>query len=201
MMLWAFQLLIFLMVSSQAKAYAFKSSVLYKQTAIYLSDIESPPSDKGPEFTRWLNEDYTKDYIEDLWKKHESLITIGAKGFKDSHINSISELLSQHEVVRVKLANTKYMDPIEVSRLIADSGKLKDTAELLEVRKKEFMFGRAKGISGGSTKATSRTKEKHCSICESNGKPLEMIKNHRTENCFDNPNNVNQRTKFSKKID
>lgn len=190
----SFQILALFLLTSSALAWSGGRHFIVQKPQKSNSLIAQSEIDETaePRFERWLNEEYSKAYIENLWKKHESLITIGAKGFKDSHINSISELLTQHEVVRVKLANTKYMDPMDVSKSIAESDKLKDKAELLEVRKREFMFGRAQ-VGSGSKKGLV-VKEKFCTICEANSKPVEMVTNHNTENCFDNPSSANHRT-------
>lgn len=59
----------------------------------------------------------------------------------ESQINSLRELISQHEVVRIKLTSDK-MNAMEISKVFSDDEKVSQTCELLEVRIKGFMFGR-----------------------------------------------------------
>ncbi len=99
---------------------------------------------KDDNFQRWSNPLYderelNKDYIS----LGRSLMTIGSSGVSATHINSIVNLLSQHEKVRIKLASDK-LDPHVISKLFISDEILGSKAELLEVRKRGIMFGRKK---------------------------------------------------------
>lgn len=99
---------------------------------------------KDDNFQRWSNPLYderelNKDYIS----LGRSLMTIGSSGVSATHINSLVNLLSQHEKVRIKLASDK-LDPHSISKLFISDEILGSRAELLEVRKRGIMFGRKK---------------------------------------------------------
>lgn len=93
-------------------------------------------------FERWLNPDYTPDELKGWYNSiDKSLLTVGSKGIAPSHINSLAELLNSHERVRVKIASDK-MNIIEISKVFIEDPLLQGKAELLEIRKREFMIGR-----------------------------------------------------------
>ena len=94
----------------------------------------------------WINSDFSSDQINSWWinaGSGKALLTIGINGVKDSHINSLFELLSsQHYFVRVKLASDKYSSIIDVATSIANNPIISKQAILLQVRKREFLFCR-----------------------------------------------------------
>ena len=102
----------------------------------------------------WYNESFSKDEIQDMWKlsgaprkafgekgQGRALLTIGAKGLGPNTLNSLSELLKQHETVRVKVASDA-IDTMALSKEIMDSSEFNDKATLLAVKTREFMIGR-----------------------------------------------------------
>lgn len=89
----------------------------------------------------WMNEKYPANQLEKWWGSIDPLLTVGMKGVQPSHVNSLAELLKQHDRVRVKLASDK-LNAIEISKSFVDSESLSGTAELLFVRRKGFMVGR-----------------------------------------------------------
>mmetsp|Transcript_27701 Transcript_27701/g.46534 ORF Transcript_27701/g.46534 Transcript_27701/m.46534 type:complete len:142 (-) Transcript_27701:2027-2452(-) len=97
----------------------------------------------GDGFERWQNPNIPASRLEELWRGRDSLLTIGSAGVSKTHINSLSNLIDQHETVRIKLASNK-MDAMGISKQFMDDEALCSKVELLEVRKKEFMVGRKK---------------------------------------------------------
>lgn len=65
----------------------------------------------------------------------------GSKGVQTSHINSLRELLSQHKIVRVKLASDK-LDAVMISKNFTSDQNLGPRSELLEVKTKGILFQR-----------------------------------------------------------
>ena len=95
--------------------------------------------------TRWSNPKFSKQEIDKMWTVQDSLMTVGSKGVASTHINSLIELLSQHHTVRIKIANDK-MNSMEISKQFADNEEVKKVGgELIEVRKRGFMFIGRKG--------------------------------------------------------
>ncbi len=101
-------------------------------------------STDGPvqEGYRWSNPNYSQADIDSwYYKLDKSLLTIGSNGLKDTHINSLRELLVSHEHVRVKIATDK-INIQNISNQMVTHPDLVNTADLLSVRKREFMVGR-----------------------------------------------------------
>jgi RNA-binding protein YhbY len=97
-----------------------------------------------PSFTKWSNPAYSVDEVNkwflDLKK---SLISVGSKGVTENHCNSLLDLMKSHERVRIKFSNHR-MDPHEGAKSFIADARVEEQAELLEVRKREIMFGRKK---------------------------------------------------------
>lgn len=98
-------------------------------------------SSDGKDIERWTNPAYEDSEINEWWKKRDPLLTIGSGGVNPSHINSLEQLVDQHNYVRVKLATDK-INPHDIARKFVESEKLNGKIELLEVRKKGFMVGK-----------------------------------------------------------
>lgn len=105
--------------------------------------------------TDWYSEKFPKDEIQSMWKSSgaprkafgekgqgRALLTIGAKGIGPNTLNSITELLKQHETVRVKVASDA-IDTMALSEEIMNSSELTNKAQLLAVKNREFMLGRS----------------------------------------------------------
>lgn len=91
---------------------------------------------------KWYSNLYSKSQLDEWWVNVDRpLITIGSKGVTVSHINSLNELVGHHGWVRIKLASDT-MDPNKISEEIANSEVLKSGIELLQIRKREIMFGK-----------------------------------------------------------
>lgn len=92
-------------------------------------------------FERWTNPDYPAAEVDQWFKKEDSLMCIGKGGVTASHINSLSNLIDQHQRVKVKLASDK-LDPSSISgRFLADE-QLASKAVLIELRRRGMLFGR-----------------------------------------------------------
>lgn len=86
--------------------------------------------------------------MEKAWRHAKKpLLRIGSKGISKSHVNSLGELLQQHEVVKVKV-NTPRLGSLEdvfeaLQKLVEASGR-SFGVELLQTRKVEntILFGR-----------------------------------------------------------
>lgn len=110
---------------------AFLSSVSTNR-GIILEDSEG----------KWYNPSYSKENIEAWWKEADkSLLTIGSKGVSESQLNSLSELIDSHRMVRVRLASDK-MDASAIAASIIDSPRLFDKIELLHIKPREIMVKR-----------------------------------------------------------
>jgi RNA-binding protein YhbY len=96
---------------------------------------------ESDKFENWSNGAYSRQQIDSWWLQIESLLTVGSKGVTKSQINSVIDLLSQHELVRIKLASDK-IDPKIISKKFTEDEQLSAVGELIEVRKKGFMFRR-----------------------------------------------------------
>ena len=122
---WAYQL--------RANKHFFPRSQIYQCEVVGVEDSGSQ---------RWSNPAYPPDQLNTWYLElQKSLLTVGAKGISPSHINSLIELLKSHERVRVKVASDR-MNTMDVSKLFTEDLAFQDVGELLEVRKREFMFGR-----------------------------------------------------------
>ena len=99
--------------------------------------------DNASDFTKWSNPLYDSKDLNKLWNERDGLLTIGSSGVSKSHINSLFDLVTQHDVVRVKIATDK-IDPFKVSQEFLTSSALVGRIDLLEVRRKGFMVRRSK---------------------------------------------------------
>ena len=91
---------------------------------------------------RWQSDKYSVDELKEIWDSvDKSLLSIGSKGIQESHKNSLYELLQQHAVVKVKISSDR-LNTLEMAKGFAQDEKIEEIAELLECRKREFMFKR-----------------------------------------------------------
>ena len=68
------------------------------------------------------------------------LLTIGRQGPTASTINSLTELIRQHGRIRIKIASDR-IDSLTLANELAENEVVSKEAELLAVKKREFMFG------------------------------------------------------------
>ena len=119
--------------------------------------------DEQSKYSLWSNPRFTSSQLRDLWRTNDPLLTVvrslldlfyfkrmhswpvwiiqGSKGVQTSHINSLRELLSQHKIVRVKLASDK-LDAVMISKNFTSDQNLGPRSELLEVKTKGILFQR-----------------------------------------------------------
>eukprot|EP00614_Pseudopedinella_elastica_P004338 CAMPEP_0172599690 /NCGR_PEP_ID=MMETSP1068-20121228/19801_1 /TAXON_ID=35684 /ORGANISM="Pseudopedinella elastica, Strain CCMP716" /LENGTH=142 /DNA_ID=CAMNT_0013400025 /DNA_START=14 /DNA_END=442 /DNA_ORIENTATION=- len=70
-----------------------------------------------------------QDTLRSLWgSTPRSLLKIGSKGAKPSHVRSLADLLEQHGVVKVKLSDHR-MDSAEAAAILAEA----DNAQVAEI--------------------------------------------------------------------
>ena len=111
------------------------------------------------DFQIWSNPAYSIDQINKWYLDIDrALITVGSKGVAPAQVNSVIDLLQQHVHIRVKVASDK-LDSHLISREMADSELLVGKAELLQVRKRGFMFGTTESTAAINT-ATRNAKLK-----------------------------------------
>jgi len=122
-----------------AQASTFRHVVCSSSNAM----IAGPDGNDATEFTNWSNPLYEAKDLNKLWNERDGLLTIGSNGVSQSHINSLSDLVSQHDIVRVKLATDK-IDPFKVSDVFLSAEALTGRIDLLEVRRRGFMVRRSK---------------------------------------------------------
>lgn len=108
-----------------------------------LMGMVGPGGKDDSEFTNWSNPSYEAKDLNKLWNERDGLLTIGSSGVSQSHINSLFDLVSQHDIVRVKLASDK-IDPFKVSDAFLTAATLAGRLDLLEVRRRGFMVRRRK---------------------------------------------------------
>lgn len=108
-----------------------------------LMGMVGPVEKDDSEFTNWSNPSYLAKDLNKLWNERDGLLTIGSSGVSQSHINSLFDLVSQHDIVRVKLASDK-IDPFKVSDAFLTAASLAGRIDLLEVRRRGFMVRRRK---------------------------------------------------------
>ena len=98
-----------------------------------------PPQDK----VLWSTDAFPAEQVEGWWKDlGKPLMTVGSKGVADSHVSSLRDLLMQHDRVRVKFASDK-VDALRLAQALVSTGPLKDNTELLVVKPRGLMVGRA----------------------------------------------------------
>ena len=90
---------------------------------------------------KWTNPKYSVEDVDSWWNSiDKSLLTVGTKGVQSTHINSLKELLEQHERVMVKLASDK-LDAMTMSKQFAESEELLGKPEVLQIRSRGLLFG------------------------------------------------------------
>lgn len=111
------------------------------------------------DFQIWSNPAYSIDQINKWYLEIDrALITVGSKGVAPAQVNSVVDLLQQHVHIRVKVASDK-LDSHLISKEMADNELLVGKAELLQVRKRGFMFGTTENTAAINT-ATRNAKLK-----------------------------------------
>jgi RNA-binding protein YhbY len=116
------------------------------------SSIETT-TDKGDEkdFKIWSSPNYPEDQINKWYLDiDKALLTVGSKGIAPGSINSLIDLLQQHVHIRVKVSTDK-LNSHELSKEMASSELLVGKAELLQVRKRGFMFGTTEKTAAKNT--------------------------------------------------
>jgi hypothetical protein len=110
-------------------------------TGSKLQLANSPDQEAGAVFQAWFNPKYTQEMV-DKWfvTIDKPLLTIGREGPKPSTINSLAELVRQHGRIRVKVASDR-IDSLALANELAEHEAVSSHAELLAVKKREFMFG------------------------------------------------------------
>ena len=102
-------------------------------------------------FQIWTNPKYSEEQINKWYLGIDrALVTVGSKGVAAGQVNSILDLLQQHVHIRVKVSSDKF-DSHLLSKEIADSELLTGKAELLQVRKRGFMFGTLEDTAAKNT--------------------------------------------------
>jgi hypothetical protein len=138
------------------EVFGYKSVSLscYKRKLVYNPSVTSASrllcgesSDETTEigtddkFEIWSSPKYSEEQINKWYLGiDKSLITIGSKGVASAQANGLLDLLQQHVQVRVKISSDK-LDAHLLAKEMADSEILEGKAELLQVRKRGFMFG------------------------------------------------------------
>ena len=123
------------------------------------SEESTDDKESDSDFQIWSNPAYSIDQINKWYLDIDrALITVGSKGVAPAQVNSVIDLLQQHVHIRVKVASDK-LDSHLISREMADSELLVGKAELLQVRKRGFMFGTTESTAAINT-ATRNAKLK-----------------------------------------
>lgn len=114
---------------------------------------EDVTTDKEDEkdFQIWTNPKYSEEQINKWYLGIDrALVTVGSKGIATGQVNSILDLLQQHVHIRVKVSSDKFNSHL-LSKEIADNELLAGKAELLQVRKRGFMFGTLEDAAAKNT--------------------------------------------------
>jgi RNA-binding protein YhbY len=115
------------------------------------SEEMSTEKENEKDFQIWSNPSYAEEEINKWYLDIDrALITVGSKGVAPGQINSLVDLLQQHVHIRVKVASDK-LDSHVLSKEMADSELLVGKAELLQVRKRGFMFGTTEKTAAKNT--------------------------------------------------
>jgi RNA-binding protein YhbY len=90
----------------------------------------------------WSNSKYSVEDLSSAWKgTPKSLLSIGSVGVKESHVNSLLELLMSFEVVRVKISTDK-LDSKAIADEFMKNEIVSSRAELLQCKKREMLLKR-----------------------------------------------------------
>jgi RNA-binding protein YhbY len=120
--------------------YAGFKTPLISPFSFYVSQLRM--ADEHISTWGWSNPKYSPEQLEEWWRAEaRSLITIGSKGVQESHVNSLTELLSQHDRVKVKLASDR-LDATAAANMLVSSSSIDRLGELLVSRKRGLLFGR-----------------------------------------------------------
>ena len=93
------------------------------------------------DFVAWKSSEYDVVDLERWWKESDPLLTIGSSGVTPTHLNSLSNLLEQHEFVKVKLASDK-INASKIAQTVVNCDELAAKIILLEIRSKGILLGR-----------------------------------------------------------
>ena len=97
-------------------------------------------SDNTP-FQPWFNSKYSAETVNRWFVTIDKpLLTIGRQGPTANTINSLTELVRQHGRIRIKIASDR-IDSLALANELAENESVSKQAELLAVKKREFMFG------------------------------------------------------------
>lgn len=137
--------------------------------------------DSNPAKSLWITDKYQPSEIEAKWKSVASpLLTVGSKGVSETHVHSLEDLLKAHQHIRVKFASDKLNVQEMAESFVTRSAVLAEHAELLVIKKKEFMIGRtpsSKHWPKLSTMLQAKSGKNKQSVCHGCGE----IGHHRIE--------------------
>ena len=125
--------ILLVLIISLTDAYLFNYNRI--STRLYCSTS----SDESSE--RYQNlEKYDEETLKKLWDSiPKALISVGSKGVQSSHCNSLCELLSQHNLVKVKVSSDR-LNTRKIAQTFSDDENIIKIGELIECRKREFLF-------------------------------------------------------------
>jgi hypothetical protein len=112
------------------------------------AEPESSPevSPQEVEFERWTNPSYSRSDLDKWWvEEGDAMLTVGSRGFQPSHLNSLRELVTSRDRVRIKFASDR-IDRAQLSEAILKDEALSKVSEILDIRKRGLMIGRVKGL-------------------------------------------------------
>jgi len=119
--------------------YLLSTCTILRQQKVY--------EEKEKDGIGYRNPSYESTQIETWWVQiKKPLLSVGKTGVQQSHINNLANLLLHNERVRVKLSSNQ-MDALVIADQFAKSEEISTIAELLECRKRGFMFGRTRKIN------------------------------------------------------
>ena len=137
--------------SYRTSFYTGRSNELHQLSCSKSSEQIVEGDDDSADFQIWTNPSYPEEQVNKWYLEIDrALITVGSKGVTKGQINSVVDLLQQHVHIRVKVASDK-LDSHLLSKEMADSEVLAGKAELLQIRKRGFMFGTTEKTAAKNT--------------------------------------------------
>ena len=139
-------------VSCYTRGIAARSAYAsYRLSCSETSEDGEDEKENNKDFQIWSNPKYSEEEINKWYLGIDrALVTVGTKGVAAGTVGSILDLLQQHVHIRVKVSSDK-LDSHQLSKEIADSELLVGKAELLQVRKRGFMFGTTEDTAAKNT--------------------------------------------------
>ena len=139
-------------VSCYKRSIAVRSAYAsYRLSCSESSEDGEDEKENNKDFQIWSNPKYSEEEINKWYLGIDrALVTVGTKGVAAGIVGSILDLLQQHVHIRVKVSSDK-LDSHQLSKEIADSELLVGKAELLQVRKRGFMFGTMEDTAAKNT--------------------------------------------------